>query len=55
MAVVVNDFEVVAEQPPRADAPAEAGAQPQPAGPTPQELELIYRRMEERAARVRAD
>ena len=55
MPVVVNDFEVVAEQPPRADAPAEANAQPPAAGPTPQELEMVYRRMEERAARVRAD
>ena len=55
MAVVVNDFEVVAEPAPGSDAPAEEGAQAQSPGPTPHELELVYRRQEERAARVRAD
>lgn len=55
MAVVINDFEVVAEPPSGADAPQEAGTQAPSAAPTPHELELIYRRQEERAARVRAD
>lgn len=56
MAVVINDFEVVAEAPAGAEraeeaAPAAAG----PAPPAPQEVELINRRLCERAARVRAD
>jgi len=56
MPVIVNDFEVVAEPaPPVAEAAAEAGAQAPPAAPTPHDFEIINRRQQERAARVRAD
>jgi len=53
MAVVINDFEVVAEPPPEAPAAGQPGVQP--ATPTPEEIEQIVRRQLERAARVRAD
>jgi hypothetical protein len=55
MAVIVNDFEVVAEPPPAAEGNADSGAYAPSAGPTPQEVELINRRQHERAARVHAD
>ncbi|HEX5705803.1 MAG TPA: hypothetical protein VFX96_00795 [Pyrinomonadaceae bacterium] len=56
MAVVINEFEVVVEPPARGESAAEqpaAAAAPQ--GATPHDLELINRRLEERAARVHAD
>jgi hypothetical protein len=60
MAVVINEFEVVAEPPP-ANQPAETGAGAKPSGtstseaaPTPQSIERIVRRQIERFARVRA-
>jgi hypothetical protein len=56
MAVVINDFEVVAEEaPPAAETNPSAGAQAPTAAPTPQEIELVNRRQHERAQRVRAD
>jgi len=55
MAVVINDFEVVVESPAAPEAADEPGAPAPSAGPTPQELELVSRRLHERAARVRAD
>jgi hypothetical protein len=57
MAVVINDFEVLAEEPPpAAEASAAAGAHDAaPPAPTPQEIELVLRRQHERAERVRAD
>jgi hypothetical protein len=55
MAVVIHEFEVVAEKPPRTDAAAAKGAKPAPAPPsTPHDMERIVRRQLERAARVRA-
>jgi hypothetical protein len=56
MAVVINDFEVVAEEPPPAAETNAAEGSPAPAAPPmPQEVELINRRLHERAQRVRAD
>ena len=55
MAVVINDFEVVAEPPPGAERGEGAATAAPPAAPTPQEIELINRHLDERAARVRAD
>ncbi|HYN84563.1 MAG TPA: hypothetical protein VER32_04875 [Pyrinomonadaceae bacterium] len=56
MAVVINEFEVVVEAPARAEESAVPGApSAAPQGATPQDVELINRRLEERAARVRAD
>ncbi len=54
MAVVINDFEVVVEQPPEAPAQGQQSA-PAASGPTPQDIEQVVRRQMERAARVRAD
>ena len=52
MAVVINEFEVVAEPPP---APAAAAdKQEKPAPPVPLDVERLLRRHEERQARVRA-
>lgn len=55
MAVVISDFEVVVEPPPGEPAPGPAG---EGAAPnvvlTPQEIELLLERQEERAARLRA-
>jgi hypothetical protein len=58
MPVVINDFEVVVESPRGAESAADGGepAPPRTAeAPTPQEIELINRRLLERAARVHAD
>ena len=56
MAVVINDFEVLAEgAPPAAEPEADRPAPPRAAAPTPQEIELVSRRQRERAERVRAD
>jgi hypothetical protein len=56
MAVVINDFEVVAEDAPPAAATDAATRAPAPANmPTPHELELVNRRQHERAQRVHAD
>lgn len=53
MAVVINEFEVVADAPPDRSGP---GEQPEEqAAPMPQDIEQIVRRQLERAARVRAD
>jgi hypothetical protein len=55
MAVVISDFEVVAEPPPNEPAPGPAGEAGAPGVVlTPQELELLLERQEERAARLRA-
>ena len=56
MAVVINDFEVVVETSGAESAaePGESAAQTA-ATMTPQEIELINRRLCERAARVHAD
>ncbi len=55
MAVVIHEFEVVAEKPPREEA---AGAASGPAGPpppsTPHDIERVLQRLSERLARVRA-
>jgi hypothetical protein len=56
MAVVISDFEVVVEAPPNDESGARAA---ESAGPTnvvltPQEMELLLERQEERAARLRA-
>jgi hypothetical protein len=56
MAVVINDFEVIAEDaPPAAATDAATGAHAPASTPTPQELELVNRRQHERAQRVHAD
>ena len=56
MAVVINDFEVVAEEALPAAEPSAATHAPAPASmPTPQELELVNRRQHEREQRVHAD
>ncbi len=63
MAVVINDFEVVAEPPQGGDGarPAPSGQQGEgqggaaPVGPTPNDLRRLMRREAERAERVRAD
>jgi hypothetical protein len=55
MAVVINDFEVVAEPPAGAERAEETAPAAAPAPPAPQEVELINRRLHERAERVRAD
>ena len=57
MPVVINDFEVVTEQPPRSDRAATGGETPsaeQARGATPHEIESILRREQERLARVQA-
>jgi hypothetical protein len=55
MAVVIHEFEVVAEKPP---AEEQAGAAPAAGTPapssTPHDIERIVRRLSERLARVRA-
>jgi len=57
MAVIINEFEVVAEPPPaeRAKEPAPPAGSSASQAPTPAELQRVLRRLEERAARVRAD
>ena len=57
MAVVINDFEVVVETSGAegAAAPGGEGAARPATAMTPQEIELINRRLCERAARVHAD
>ena len=55
MAVVISDFEVVVEPPPGEPAQAPAGeSAAQGVVLTPQEMELLLERQEERAARLRA-
>ena len=56
MAVVISDFEVVVEPPPNDEAGARAAESNAAANVvlTPQELELLLERQEERAARLRA-
>ena len=56
MPVVINDFEVVADQPPstRSASGGEAQTPEQARGATPHEIELILRREKERLARVQA-
>lgn len=58
MAVVINEFEVVVEPPPRAEsetASTPAASASHVAAPSPHDVELINRRLEDRAARVHAD
>ena len=55
MAVVISDFEVVAEPPPAAPPPAgEFGAETETVVLRPAEFEMLLERQAERAARVRA-
>ena len=57
MAIVINEFEVVAEPPPTGQPggtiPPTTGL-PQTTGPTPHDIERVVRRQKERCARVRA-
>ena len=57
MAVIINDFEIVVEQPPERSGGEEDGAaaEGQSSQPTPQDIEMILRRQMERTARVHAD
>lgn len=57
MAVVINEFEVVVEPPARGegDSPAQGAPAAAAPSPTPHDMELINRRLEERNARLRAD
>jgi hypothetical protein len=52
VAVVINDFEVVAEPPPP-DQAVDVKVEP-PTPPTPHDLENILRRQQERTSRLRA-
>jgi len=56
MAVVISDFEVVVEPPPNDESAARAAESngAQNVVLTPQEIELLLERQEERAARLRA-
>jgi hypothetical protein len=58
MPVVINDFEVVVDQPAasstRSASGGEAPATEAPRGATPHEIELIVQREKERLARVQA-
>lgn len=54
MAVVISDFEVVAEPPPAAPAPAPGGDSEESPVLRPDEFDLLAERQAERAARVRA-
>ena len=56
MAVVISDFEVVVEAAPNDESGARVAesAAPQNVVLTPQEMELLLERQEERAARLRA-
>jgi hypothetical protein len=56
MAVVISDFEVVVEPPPNDESAARAAEQAAPSNVvlTPQEVELLIERQEERASRLRA-
>jgi len=58
MPVVINDFEVVVDQPAasstRSGSGSEAPAAEQARGATPHEIELILQREKERLARVQA-
>jgi hypothetical protein len=57
MPVVINDFEVVADQPSQPDRSAPSSGSSSaasPRGATPHEIELILQREKERLARVQA-
>ena len=54
MAVVINDFEVVAEPPAKAEAADRPDAKDQPDRPGPPDVEQVLRKCQERQARVRA-
>jgi hypothetical protein len=58
MPVVINDFEVVVDQPApaaaRSASSSEAPTTPSPRGATPHEIELILQHEKERLARVQA-
>lgn len=55
MAVVISDFEVVVEPPPGERSPGPVGEEDAPSVVlTPQEIEMLIERQEERAARLRA-
>lgn len=55
MAVVINEFEVVAEAPAAPEGGGPAASPPAPAGPsTPYDIATIVRHQHERLARVRA-
>ncbi len=57
MPVVINEFEVVAEPPPKPPAAREPSAAPPEGGLdwTVSDIEQVVRRQAERAARLRAD
>lgn len=57
MAVVINEFEVVVEapKPSEGESGGAGAAAAAPQMPTPHDMELINRRLEERQSRVRAD
>ena len=55
MAVIINDFEVVAEPPPaeeKAEGGQQEGSSAQAKGPTPHEIEHIIERGRERRTRL---
>jgi hypothetical protein len=53
MPVVINDFEVVVDQPAASSTRSGSGSEA-PRGATPHEIELIMQREKERLARVQA-
>jgi hypothetical protein len=60
MAVIINDFEVVVEQPPASNPPAGGQSQDrqqreQFVAPSPHDIELINRHFKKRNARLLAD
>jgi len=54
MAVVIHDFEVVAEPPPPPTTAAPPAGAPSTGEPAPHDIARVMRRERERAARVRA-
>jgi hypothetical protein len=55
MPVVINQFEIVSEPPPVYAAPEPANEDPSPSAqvPTPHDIEVVTRYLQERLARVR--
>lgn len=54
MAVIINEFEIVVDQPSQAEG-AQPQAQPAPSGLTPQAILELLRRHAERMGRLKAD
>ena len=54
MAVVINEFEVVAEPPKQDDSAPAAGGEAKAQAAAPRDIERIVRRLHDRLARVRA-